>query len=213
MFEALLMFFQGSPLALWGLFLAVILCGMGLPIPEDIILITAGMISQDSGHSWIVTSVLMFCGVMLGDTAVFLLGRHFGGRLLTLRWTHRMFSPTKQAKIERYFERYGTMVLFVARFLPGLRAPIYASAGAMKVPYRKFALLDGLAALISVPAFVWLGDWLWKRFHEDLETLGEVLAQTHTYTLWGTLVLVVLLGTGLWLRFRRRSSAPPVGDR
>ncbi len=210
MAEAFFTLIQGSPLALWALFLALILCGLGLPVPEDIILITAGMIGQDTGQYWVKTSVLMFFGVMTGDTLIFLIGRHLGGRLLTLPWTHRMFSPTKQARIERLFERYGSMVLFVARFLPGLRAPLFASAGAMKVPYRRFALFDGIAALISVPVFVWLGDWLWANFHTDLERLAEVMARTHSYALWSTLLLVVVVVTcvGLWVRARRRSKEP-----
>ncbi len=206
MLESLLGLFQGSPLALWGFFLILILCGFGLPIPEDIVLLAAGMLGRDDGRSWLQTSALMYLGVITGDTLIFLAGRHFGSRLLAHRWLQRMLPPAKQARIERLFERYGAMGLFLARFLPGLRAPIFCSAGAMKVRLGKFLLLDGAAALISVPAFVWLGDWLWLKFADDFEQLSATLAQTHEYSLWCTLGLIALavVGGGLWHQFRSR---------
>jgi membrane protein DedA with SNARE-associated domain len=209
MLEILLGSFQGSNFGIWALFLILILCGLGLPVPEDVVLISAGMVAGEGGQSWIQTSVLMWFGVMAGDSLTFLIGRHFGVRLLASRWALRFFPATKQAKARGMFERYGSTVLFIARFLPGLRAPLFASAGAMHVPYIKFAVLDGSAALISAPVFVWLGHWLWVNFHEDLEQLSSVLARTHSYSLWIALVLVVvsIVATLLWRRFWRKKSA------
>ena len=206
MLDTLLGYFLGSPLAQWGLFLVLILCGMGLPVPEDLVLITAGILAYEEGGSWTQTSVLMYAGVMAGDSLIFIIGRHFGSRLLAHRWARRMFSPAKQAGIEAKFERYGHMVLFVARFLPGLRAPIFCSAGAMKVPYLRFLLLDGSAALFSVPLFVWLGHWLWDKFHDDVEQLEAALARTHSLSLLVTLAIVTLaIGIAWWLRRRARA--------
>jgi membrane protein DedA with SNARE-associated domain len=208
MLEILLGSFQGSSFGVWALFLILILCGLGLPVPEDVILISAGMVAEESGQSWIQTSVLMWFGVMAGDSLTFLVGRHFGVRLLASRWALRFFPASKQAKARSMFERYGSMVLFVGRFLPGLRAPLFASAGAMHVPYVKFALLDGVAAAISAPVFVWLGHWLWREFHEDLEQLSSVLARTQSYSLWIAMMLVVvsIIATLLWRRFRRKKN-------
>jgi membrane protein DedA with SNARE-associated domain len=200
--------FQDSNFGIWALFLILVLCGLGLPVPEDIVLISAGMVAGEAGQSWIQTSVLMWFGVMAGDTLTFLIGRHFGVRLLASRWALRFFPAPKQARARGMFERYGSMVLFIARFLPGLRAPLFASAGAMHVPYVKFALLDGVAALVSAPVFVWLGHWLWTKFHEDIEELSSVLARTHSYSIWIALILVVvsIIATLLWRRFRRKKS-------
>ena len=50
MFETLLNFFQNSPLSLWGPFIVLLLCGLGLPIPEDIVLVTAGVLGQIDGR-------------------------------------------------------------------------------------------------------------------------------------------------------------------
>lgn len=198
MFETLLKYFQHSPLSLWGPFFVLVLCGLGLPIPEDIVLVTAGALGQNEGRSWIEVSALMYAGVMIGDSTIFMAGRFLGGKLRGARWFQRFFSAKKQAKVEDLFDRYHSMVLFVGRFLPGLRAPIFFTAGSTRVRFWKFFLLDGLAALLSVPFFVWLGHWLWVLFKDDLAELERTLSRTQALGLWvalavGAAAVVVIL--------------------
>jgi membrane protein DedA with SNARE-associated domain len=203
MLEHLLEYFQGTPLSLWGPFILLLLCGLGLPMPEDIVLIAAGMLGVIDGHSWIKISAFMYAGVLLGDTMIFFAGQRYGTRLLGTAWFQRIFPPTKQARVEELFAKHGTTGLFIGRFLPGLRAPIFFSAGSLKVSLVKFLLMDGLAALVSVPVFVWLGHWLWVKFADDFAQIEQALKRTHTFTLWGTLVIVVLLVAAVWLWKRR----------
>jgi membrane protein DedA with SNARE-associated domain len=203
MLEHLLEYFQGTPLSLWGPFILLLLCGFGLPMPEDIVLIAAGMLGVIDGHSWIKVSAFMYAGVLLGDSMIFFAGQRYGTRLLGTAWFQRIFPPAKQGRVEELFAKHGTTGLFIGRFLPGLRAPIFFSAGSLKVSLLKFLLMDGLAALVSVPVFVWLGHWLWLKFADDFAQLEHALKRTHTFTLWGTLVIVVLLVTAVWLWKRR----------
>ncbi|HLP24626.1 MAG TPA: DedA family protein [Acidobacteriota bacterium] len=207
MFETLLKYFQDSPLSLWGPFGVLILCGLGLPLPEDVVLISAGALGQIDGRSWLSVSLLMYAGVMIGDSTIFLTGRYLGQRLLATRWFQRYLSPAKQQRVEVQFHRFGSMVLFVARFLPGLRAPVFFTAGSMKVRYWKFLLFDGLAALISVPFFVWLGHWLWAKFHDDLAQLDRVLARSQWYSLLVTGGIATLVILAIAVRLRRRHRA------
>ena len=102
------------------------------------------------------------------------------------------------------FEKYGVWVLFVARFLPGLRSPIFLTAGlTRKVPFWRFLLMDGLAALISVPIWVYLGyfgatnrDWLLTWVHRG---------QTGLLALIG-IAAATLLGYW-WIKRRRKAHA------
>ncbi|MEJ1972341.1 MAG: DedA family protein [Lacunisphaera sp.] len=194
MFETLLNHFADSPLSLWGPFLVLILCGLGLPVPEDVVLVAAGALAETDGRTWLETSVVMYAGVMLGDSTIFFAGRYFGGKLRNSRWFQRNFSAKKQARVEGLFERYHSTVLFVGRFLPGLRAPIFFTAGSTRVKFWKFFLFDGLAALISVPFFVWLGHWLWAEFSEDLTQLEHALARTHSISLLVAGVILLVVG-------------------
>jgi membrane protein DedA with SNARE-associated domain len=193
MFDALLNFFQNSPLSLWGPFFVLILCGLGLPLPEDVVLVVAGAMGVMDGRSWPEISVLMYAGVLAGDSTIFLAGRFFGGKLRPAIWFQRYFPAGKQAKVERLFDRYHSLMLFFGRFLPGLRAPIFFTAGSMKVRYWKFFCFDGLAALISVPFFVWLGHWLWEKFGNDIAALDRAMSRTQTYTMIVATVILVIV--------------------
>jgi membrane protein DedA with SNARE-associated domain len=207
MLETLLEYFQNSPLAsVWGPFFVLILCGLGLPIPEDIVLIAAGALGTIEGRSWIYISALMYAGVMAGDSTIFFAGRYLGGRLVESRWFQKLFPDRKHEKVEQLFEKYGSTVLFLGRFLPGLRAPIFFTAGTMKVRYWKFFLFDGLAALISVPFFVWLGHWLWLRFSDNLPELERIVSRTKSYWLLGVGVVVVIAALYVWRREKRRKA-------
>lgn len=203
MLEPLLDLLQESSFSLWGPFLILLLCGVGLPIPEDIVLVVAGMLAQDDGRSWIATATLMYVGVLAGDSIMFLLGRRFGARLLAWEMTHNLFPPKKQARVQRLFARHGHIVLLVARFLPGLRAPIYSTAGAMHVSFLKFLFYDGVAALVSAPVFVWFGHWLWLNFDDDIEKLNAAFSRSEWYTL-GVAAVALLVVVFIW-RLRPRS--------
>lgn len=200
MFETLLKYFEGSPLSLWGPFFVLLLCGLGLPVPEDIVLVAAGALGEIDGRTWQQVSAVMYAGVMLGDSTIFFAGRYFGGRMRASRWFQRYFSEKKQAKVEALFDRYHSWVLFVGRFLPGLRAPIFFTAGSTKVTFWKFFFFDGLAALVSVPFFVWLGHTLWAKFKDDIVQLDRALGRTQTYTMIVAAVLLVIVG---WVVVRK----------
>ncbi len=206
MLETLFSHLQGSPLALFGLWGLLVFCGIGLPLPEDTILIAAGMLASAHQISWVYTSALMYVGILAGDSIIFALGRYFGSRLLEQRWTQRILSPTRRERVQEMFKRYGVTVFFVARFLPGLRAPIFCTAGAMRAKYGKFLLMDGLAALVSAPLFVWLGHYFWLRFGDDLARASSALARARSLTLAAGLAcftLVIVGGYCLWRKTAR----------
>lgn len=205
MLESLLGYFQASPLALFGLLAILLLCGIGLPLPEDVVLVTAGLLANSKGHSWISASVVMYVGVVAGDSLAFFVGRHFGMRVLTLRWTLRLFTPEKQRLIGKLFVRYGSFVFFAARFLPGLRAGVFCIAGAMRANYTRFLVFDSAAAVISVPLWVWFGHFLWAKFGDNIGKLTSAVSLAHSYTVLATVSLVAILflaGCLLWRRLK-----------
>jgi membrane protein DedA with SNARE-associated domain len=61
-----------------GVFLALLLCGAGIPIPEDITLVAGGVIAG-LGYADVHTmAAVTMAGVLIGDAAMFLLGHHYG---------------------------------------------------------------------------------------------------------------------------------------
>lgn len=183
-----------------AVFLVLVACGFGLPIPEDITLIAGGVICGLAAHILNVRTMLAIAllGVLVGDGAMFMLGRIVGPRVKTLPVLRSIFTEKIYKKMQDKVHRYGNRILFVSRFLPGLRAPIFITAGiSRKVPYWKFLLMDGAAALISVPIWVYAGYY----FAHDLDLLISWVKKSEHFVIGG--MISVLLIWFVWSRLKK----------
>lgn len=156
------------------IFGVLMVCGLGLPIPEDIVLFAAGLFSYYGvSNLWLMIAV-SFLGVMVGDGIIFWLGHHYG-RKLTKKWIfHKLLPDDRLNAVQRKFHQRGNPLIFMARFMPGLRAPIFFSAGALHLPYRIFIFYDGVAALLSVPAILGAVYYFGDELDEVVETIKRV---------------------------------------
>lgn len=146
-----------------GIFLGLIASGCGFPIPEELPVITAGILvgHEDTNLKWYVMLPVVVVGVVLGDGVLYTAGRVWGDRLLRIGWVQRnLVPPEKRAEIEKNFHDRGIAVLLGARLLPGIRTPIFIMAGVMKLPVAKFLLADGLYAIPGVNVLFWLSYYL-----------------------------------------------------
>jgi membrane protein DedA with SNARE-associated domain len=100
----------------------------------------------------------------------------------------RIITPDKRAKVEQLFKDHGQKIVMVARFLPGLRAVTYFTAGSAGMKYWRFIFWDGLAALLSAPLFVYLG----SRFGNHLRMLMHRVKQGEKAVILTLLLLVVV---------------------
>ncbi|MHA6205004.1 DedA family protein [Dyella soli] len=191
-----------------AVFIALLLCGAGAPLPEDITLVAGGIITGLGYGSVHVMFGVAMVGVLAGDAGMFLLGHHFGARILQWRLVARVLTPERYARVQEKFERYGNRLMFFARFLPGMRTAVYITAGSThRVSFMRFFLLDGLAALISVPIWVYLG-YLGADNHEWL-AMWIRRGQHSLWALAGVLLLILLV---LWWRHRRRQRCEDAGN-
>ena len=173
----------------------LLLCGLGLPIPEDISLISGGYMAHLGVVSVHSVFLVCFAAVLGGDCAAFFMGHFFGRRLLGWGPTQRLFSAKKQLRVRAYFRKYGPKVIFVGRFLPGLRFSIYFCAGTLHVRPSVFLLYDALAALLSVPLLVYLA-WF---FGEHIDRVIHWARRSE----WGILVIAVAAATFLLFKLAR----------
>ena len=172
------------------IFGVLFLCGMGLPVPEDITLITAGYLAGKGAISLTGAILVCFIGVLVGDVLLFSIGSYFGPKVFQWPIFRKVFTPKRVQKATEHINQNAKLICFTARFAPGLRAPIYLTAGTLKVPFKVFIFQDGLAAFASVPLLVWLG----YKFHEHREKAFEILTQIHIYLfIFVGLVAVYLL--------------------
>ncbi|KUM05026.1 DedA family protein [Chromobacterium subtsugae] len=199
--QILLDFFTGY--GYLAVFAVLLVCGFGVPIPEDITLVAGGVISGLGYTNVHYMFLVGMAGVLVGDGIMFMAGRTFGNKVLKFRPIARILTQERFEAVQEKFAKYGNWVLFVARFLPGLRSPIFITAGmTRRVPYWRFLLMDGFAALISVPVWVYLGyygaanrEWLMTMVHR-----GQA-------GILGAVALLLLVVGGVWLKRRRVSCA------
>ncbi|HPD31676.1 MAG TPA: DedA family protein [Phycisphaerae bacterium] len=176
----------------------LVAASFGMPIPEDIPLLTGGWLCYRGLAVLPIMIAVGMLGVLTGDVCLFFMGRRFGHHIVEHRFMRRIVKPSRLLLAEHLFEHHGIKIIFAARFLPGLRAMVFLASGVMKVPFWKFISVNGSAACISVPTLVVLG-WLFGSQFDQLKS--DVRMVTNIIGFLGLIVLVVAVG----LYFHRRS--------
>ncbi len=155
-----------------GVFLALVLSTTVLPVPEELPVITAGVLC---GHSdteyanerdnpsrlrwWIMLPVVIL-GAVIGDVVLYAIGRIWGKRLLDLAWVkRRLLSPEQRDKIEKNFAKHGVAVLLGVRLLPGIRGWVFLIAGSVRLPFWQFLVADAIYAIPIVNLMFWTAYW------------------------------------------------------
>lgn len=168
----------------------IIATGCGLPVPEEIPIVLGGvMVGHDAngtnpaeyvalgggpmsvwpepqGHlRWWIMLPVCIVAVVIGDSALYLMGRIGGRRLLGMGWVQRKILPVdKREKIEQNFQKNGVMILLMARLTPGIRTPVFIMAGVLRLPVRQFLLADGLYAIPGINILFWLAYFFTDQF-------------------------------------------------
>jgi len=163
--------FAYQPLYVYlGMFGMMIVSAFGLPVPEEITLISVGFLAfmgsrpdlfppPEGPYSVInmhEAAFMAFIAVVASDTLIYGLGRKFGRKMLSYRWVQRLFPTSAQMRVERWTNSYGPLAVFIFRFTPGVRFPGHLFTGMMKYDLWKFLAIDGFAALVSVPTQIYL---------------------------------------------------------
>jgi membrane protein DedA with SNARE-associated domain len=205
MFDGLIHDLISESVGLWryavvmGLLLA---CGLGFPMPEDLILMWGGIAAQELGHSVVPMIVNGLVGIIVGDSMIYWMGRRYGISIAEKTFLRRVFTPERLTRVDEMFKRHGQKVIVAARFIPGVRSVAFFSAGAMGVPFWKFLLFDGLAALVSAPFWVYLAYVL-------REKIFQVTKEWQPVILGVGAVLALGYGIYAWRKAKRLPAAQP----
>ena len=115
-----------------GVAVVFLLCGLGFPIPEEIVLLAAGFVCAKFPEKAQLLPMMGWCAgaIAVGDMIPFLLGRVFGVRLLRLRWLRYFINKRRLAMFDHWFRRRGDLVIVISRFMPGLRVVAFFTARA-----------------------------------------------------------------------------------
>jgi membrane protein DedA with SNARE-associated domain len=180
-----------------GVFLVLLVSGMGVPIPEELPIAIAAMMARWDVMRW--EGALLACmgGALAGDVLLYWLGRHFGRRILRWSIVRRVLTPVREARIMDAYRHHGLKFLVVARLVMGLRSAAFLTAGLVRVPFLWFFLVDLVAVLVSVSLTFGVA-------YAVADSVAVAVARVRELQLWISGAVLLLAAGWLIVFFRRR---------
>jgi membrane protein DedA with SNARE-associated domain len=181
-------------------FMLLCLCGLGLPLPEDIPLIISGAFLCTDTRTWIITGIACWLGILCGDTILYMMGRRYGLEITRVPYIGKHVTRERIRYVESLFEKYGVGVVGIGRLFAGIRGAVVICAGAIRFNYVKFIIVDGLAAIVSGGLFMLLGHWIGEQLNDPVAQ-HKIHEFKEVFLAGG---MVVALGFVLFILWRRR---------
>jgi membrane-associated protein len=176
--------------------IALLLENAGLPVPGESVLLLASFFAY-SEHQLSLPLVILtgIVAATIGDNIGFTIG-HYGGRPLLVRYQHWFrISDSIVVRGERLMQKYGPPIVFVARFIFGLRVVAGPLAGVLGMNWASFALYNFLGAALWVSVIASAGYLFGSQWGRLLRLMGRA-----NVVVFALAVLVVLV---VWWRQRR----------
>lgn len=178
-------------------FVALLLENAGIPVPGETILLFAAFLAFDEQELRLGYIILVaIAAATLGDNAGYLLGRR-GGRKLLERYQHVFH--IRQSFIdygEQLFKKRGSVTIFLARFIFGMRIIAGPLAGVLKMPWRQFVIFNFLGATVWVTVISMVGYFFGENWEQLIKVMGRVNVLVFFLVLWVALMV--------WRRQRAR---------
>ncbi|MFO0840568.1 MAG: VTT domain-containing protein [Phycisphaerae bacterium] len=123
-------------------------------ISEDLTCVAAGLLVRQGQLTCPIAIAGCTLGIFLGDLGLWLLGRVVGRRVVAWNWVRRRLPESQIERFGHWFDRRGWAAVLAARFVPGLRFPVYLAAGIVGRRAGRFVWWALLAALLWTPLLV-----------------------------------------------------------
>ena len=180
-----------------GVFALMLLESTAAPVPSEAVLPFAGfLVTQGSIDFWLlaITSTL---GSIVGSLISYWIGFKGGRPLVNRIGKYLLLHERHLDHTEQFFNKYGSITIFVARFVPVVRHLISIPAGVAEMKMRKFIPLTAAGSFLWNTFLLWLG----MTLREQWETILQ-----YTQLLDYLMVTVLVLG-GIWWMMRIRKHA------
>lgn len=143
---------------------------LGTFVLEDAATVAAAVRAQEGGIPIPLALAALYVGVVLGDLGLYGLGMLSG----SVGWVARLLPPPRKTDaLRRWLQGHVFRVVFVSRFIPGMRLPTYTTCGFLRADFKRFAvaavvatliwttLLFGVSLRVGALLNAYLGAWRW----------------------------------------------------
>ena len=184
-----------------GLFTVLFAAGLGLPVPEEVPIVAAGILAHAGVFRWWLALPVILAGVLAGDAVLYWVGHHWGEVVLDWRVVRRVLSRKREARLLAAYRDHGAKILLAARHVMGLRAAAFLTAGIARVPFWRFLAIDAAAAGLGIPVSFGLA-------YVFADQVYGLLRDVHRVERWLTLLAVTAVLLWLALVALRRRQRP-----
>jgi membrane protein DedA with SNARE-associated domain len=169
--------------------------GVPLPLPGDVFIAYAGHLVARHRIDLAPAFLSIVAGSMVGASVLYYLARRYGQPFVHKYGPYMHIKQKRLDMVERWFVRYGALVIILGRQIPGLRMVISVFSGVFGVSYPVFL------ASVTVAASIWAGMFLAIGYKLDRH-LGPYMTITPLHLLPSTIFLTSSIVYGFVLKHR-----------
>jgi membrane-associated protein len=184
---------------IYAILFAIIFCETGLVVtpflPGDSLLFVAGTLAAAGDMYVHGLFAALATASFLGDNTNYWIGRYVGPKVFS-RERSRLFNPAHLERTQRFYEKFGAKMIFLARFMPIVRtfAPFVAGIGRMRYGTFLFYSFSGSVA--------WVGSLTYAGYY-----FGNVPVVKQNLTLVILAIVLLSISPAIVEYIRHRASA------
>ena len=182
-----------------GIFLLLIMGGLGFPFPEDATLILTGIFLSSGDIKLLPALVAVYLGVVISDIGLYYAGRVYGRRIVRHRYFSRIIKPERLDRVEESFKKYGIFAILFGRHIPGIRAQVLVASGILRVPFVKYLIADSFSMAFTVTLWIWTG----YKGAQYLPRIRHAVKESAVGIFIGAFALMAAYGLYRYIRARR----------
>ncbi len=185
----------------YALFAALMLGIVGLPIPDETILVFVGALLARGKFNPLLMWLTAWCGAMSGISLSYLIGRTLGIGFVRKYGKYFHLTPQRLENVHKWYEKMGQWILVIGYYIAGVRHFSAMIAGTTGLSYPRFALFAYTGAAIWVSTFLGLGYFL----GDNWEAVAHL---AHEYLLYASIVVLTIVAIYFGIRWLRRRNRP-----
>ena len=177
----------------WALFFCLWLGIIGMPIPDEMIVMSGGFVSSVGILSVVPSFVLTYLGVVSGLSLGYILGKVFGTKVL-----HKLMKKKKAKyliKSQEMVDKYGQYALVTSYFIPVVRHIVPYLVGMNNMSFKTYALYSYTTGFVWTLVYFVLG----ALFGQHIESIVAIAIEYGVY--FGVIVFIV---TGILYLYRKK---------
>ncbi len=153
------------------LFLALAIELIGFPTPGEVLMTYCGVLVSQGKLHWGLSIAVGTLGISIGITISYFIGSALGYPFFNKYGSYFHMGPDRLEKVSKWFHKYGSWLLIVAFFIPGVRHITGYFSGVTKMSFSKFAIFSYIGAFAWSGTFISLGKVVgpsWEQYHPTI---------------------------------------------